>query len=363
MHNPFVELILVLVALYVHELAAWCPPPRRLLTQRLGGFGLHFPGWGWRSPVPWLISFDLDGFRVFPTEAGLFAYQPHRVTVARPPGWGRRLLRVDEAAKLGVQGGELRWRDQPLLNLPTGGLAESLARWIQQWAAAPDLAPGDALAPCLDVAAARRRVDEILRLTRPLRIAQSVLLTYVAVAAARLATGAFLFGSWQPLLIGLGVLLLPVLVLFYLAHRRVQPEALGDRIEGLLVMLLAFPAATRAADRVTRHALAEFHWATVLLAVGAETEAGSALREELRLLHLRRGAAGDDDPLARVEAEVAARTAELLSAFGAEHGIDLGEWAARPEHPTPGAVVCPLCGSEYVPGTTRCAECDRELGE
>jgi hypothetical protein len=368
--TPAVELALIIALLYVAELCARSAPPRRFFVEGAWRDGrLRRPGFVVRSALPWRTAYEVGGFHVHAGARGVYAYQPHRLSTNRPVGWGHRYVGYDALPRLVQHGVDLTWDGRLFLQLPAPHLAASLHAWLVRVATATPQARGalvgEAFARALDEGAVAARHHEVRCGTRLLRAVQTLFVAYLAAAVVQLARGAWLGGTWQVTLAATVACDLAVVAAFVLAHRRLVPGALDERMQHAVAMVLAFPAACRACDVVARHALAEFHFLAVARALGDERALREAARHELTLLR-RPSARGwlPDDGAAREALDEAREQAyERLARYVKTAGIDVAALLAAPAARSgdAGVIVCPSCHSEYVAGTVRCAGCEIDL--
>lgn len=183
-----------------------------------------------------------------------------------------------------------------------------------------------------------QRLERTLAATRVLRGFSLILFALLFVVAPLLAWRFTFERIGLDLIAAFIVCNAAMAILFFRAHRRIDPDDSWHRWTHAIVMLVATPSAVRAIDQTTRSAMREHD----PLAVAAHL-AGTEDRAVKTLLRELAHPLGDAPRDSRYDA---ARKAGFVHV----------------EEPPPGAsAYCPRCLSVYGAGTASCADCGIEL--
>jgi hypothetical protein len=207
----------------------------------------------------------------------------------------------------------------------------------------------EAMRAHFDVAEARARARRHARWSVPLLVSASAvfLALFVFVPRVVVATGT---KHWPFLVVSVYAWVLVCAVSMYVAHRKLTPDARGERWMHTLLMLPAPTMAMRGNDKLGRALMAGLHPVAVALGVlhgeARDDVVGRALRE---LKHPRGGRARDardEALLARVTTLARTEGVDVDNAFSAPTSLRAGQSA-----------WCPRCRAVYRDGTTTCADC------
>lgn len=269
-----------------------------------------------------------------------------------PVPWGAlRELRADGAA---VRAGER-------VVMRTG--SESRARHVAAWLAeVRDAAPErrEALVDAewralLDVHAARRQVRRERVVLRAVGASGATVGVTLFVATPMLLA----LGGW--LAAGVGLLATYTLsgvaaARTQAARRRLAPEGRSRSVERFAHLLLAPPAAARAADLATRDLLAPFHALAVAKAADAPGDARDEAIAELRRLSFP--LASEREACCPVGAAHRVRWQRHLAEWTARECGEVGDLLAPPPRGPGHAAWCPRCLAQYTRAAGDCADCD-----
>jgi hypothetical protein len=369
-------LLLLLGLLYAGECLVWVPAGGILLVRRGrrwmartadGGFGnrrgtLLPASWNPGSPA---VAVEVP-FRLSLAPEGLVAFRADQPGVRRRPPQTGRALPWTGVATLSRRHQE--WRDEQGLWARAATEAEAARglSWLRSLAALPPAEREERLraegSRAADVEAARRRLAEIRAAARGLSGTSLALFLYAFLLAPSLSLILGVERVLLPLLLGVLPFQIAIPWLFVRAHRRLCPEAMGDRRLGAFKLALSPPAAMRAPSLLWREALTGVPALAVLAAEGAS----DALRDLGRRMLLDALHPLDLDecpPEGRAaEAWARERRIEALRAVLLTAGEDPESLVAPPAEWEPGVTAyCPRCRQGYLRAEAPCAECRLHL--
>lgn len=258
------------------------------------------------------------------------------------------VYRVDSGAIVltGARRGRWRARIGPMLTL--GGKGGASMAPLLPPLATPAVWPGDAerlrsLGGGPAVALSRRaqkevvdRIDRFYEVVGPLRVACISLWIFVCGFAPAIVFWRGLAATWPELLfLGLAILGL-TLAAFWRAHRRLYPDARGERRSKTILMGVSPLGAIRAADHLSHGLLARAHPLVAAVALCPREEA-------VRLARWLYFAPDGHDPDVRRYLE----SSDLWDVVAAPPRLE--EMGA--------AAFCPRCHAQYVRASGDCSDC------
>ncbi|MBI5508330.1 MAG: hypothetical protein HY903_06215 [Deltaproteobacteria bacterium] len=363
MSESLQELALILAVIYLLEVVSYLPPPRRLFVQ---GLGRHFrpsaSGVVLRNPLPWAQSIASEPPVLRLGTTGVYAYQPHRQSTGRPREWGHRFLRYDAIGALTVAGPELEIDGRCFVQHASEIAARHSAALLDEVRRTPPAERQQVIerleAATLDVARADARLQTASRELLGLRLLGSLLFADLAGSSILLATTEWALRYWRPGVAACVCLIATVVWRFTVAHRRLYPDAAGDRWLKGFVLAVNFPSACRAAEAVSRDLVAGYHPVVVASLVCDR----GGLREVARQTLVELSYPSDDDDVpAEARAVIESARARARAALGAllpALGLSAAELLAPPErHDQSGAGYCPRCGTEFEAVDRPCPDC------
>jgi hypothetical protein len=180
------------------------------------------------------------------------------------------------------------------------------------------------------------RIDRFYEVVEPLRVACNSLWIFVFGLAPVIVFWRGLAGTWPELLL-LGLAFLGfTLVVFWRGHRRLYPEARGERRSKTILMGVSPLGAIRAADHLSHRLLAGAHPLVAAVALCPREEA-------VRLARWLYFAPDGQDPDVRRYLE----SSDLWDAVAAPPRLE--EMGA--------AAFCPRCHAQYVRASGECSDC------
>jgi hypothetical protein len=217
-----------------------------------------------------------------------------------------------------------------------------------------------ALADALDHEAAAARLATLRRHSLSLRIWCTGLFALIFVLGPLAVWRRGWVATWLPLLGSLVLLVVGCVVLFWWAHRKVYPEAKGERRLHMLVMLLNPLAAIRAHDGLSRQLLWDFHPLAAARAVGDGPVLEDLARKLLLDLHhpLQPICEGVSEEAVETEAWFRAKNRAALDDYVEGAEVDLPALLApAPPLDETCRVYCPRCECQFVRDEPTCGNC------
>ena len=314
----------------------------------------------WHGVAPWTLYFECEAFPLQFGEHGVYAYEAHRLSTPKPLGWGKRYRRYNDLNALATEGVILRSAAQPFLTAPSADAAVRYRDAISHMTKATDHARvkerKKLYARRFDTKALQKRLATTRRLVLPLRIFSTLLAFYCIAYLYAIIVDERAMLLWRLALAIFLVLLSSVLIYFHHGHRKLYPDAVGERWQRLFSMLLAFPAAWRAPSLLTRHAFNDFHWLAVAVETVPKPTAGALADAYMRALrHPDRGEWMDPDPEVRAAQDLARR--EIIVTVERFISARHLNTPARSDAPSPNERHCPRCRAAYTQQADECADC------
>jgi hypothetical protein len=355
------ELVVALIFLY----AAQCLkllPAGSAMVGRLGRGRRLWEGGGWRllSPLPFRVAHLGTRLPIREGPDGLRAIAPvSRFAFAPEPGPGLpfvpgRVERVEGRGKMvwvdGRPFARAIHRRQALLwlallsDLAGCGPVEARSRLAA------------AVASGFDLSRFRARQEDFTRACRALRWSGGAYFTGLFLLSPVLV---WVFHTEQGLALSLPVLIalhLATLVSLGLAHRRLLPDAAGERVELLIAAFLYPPGLLRGLQELANEVTSGFHPAVLACALLDDEDRHRFLRIELgRLMQLREAAPAPGLGVAELELRALLGLAEAI-------GESESSLLTPPARVDPMAErYCPVCLTEYRATVDGCSDCGTQL--
>jgi hypothetical protein len=208
---------------------------------------------------------------------------------------------------------------------------------------------GDCLDNPLDVQGVKEAVEEVLRSSRWVAAGSQVLLFHLVVIVPLVLLGGVVPHGWKVLGGSLAVIQVFVAVTFTLAHRKLHPGQLGDRIQHLVSMFFFPPDGVFAADHLANRTLDAFHPLAAALVLCGEDEGRKVAGEYLRVWQ---------NPLAEEGAGKSGEYLEKVKILVDEMGWSVGEVAGPPLPDAQDSLAyCPRCHAQFLVAEGSCPDC------
>lgn len=375
--SDYAGLALVVVALYLSECIVWARHgavvvtapwlfwPRLRVLSRLGTARGAFtvlnplPPFGRVYVVePWPFSVAAAG--VVAARSFAIAGEPRPLETGRALAW-------PEVVKVTVVEKDVHVAGALFARCSSAAHARAAARALSSIAAAASdqqraRAIDELLAAHLDPLEARTRARRHVRWSAPLLVGSIGVFAAIFVIVPRvvLATG---LQHWPSLLAIVYAWVLVSVAAMYLAHRKLAPDARGERWLHTLLMLPAPTMAMRGNDKLGRHLMAGLHPFAVALGVLSGRARDDVVARALRDFAFPRRAAPTAAPMTTDDAQALAiergfRDLALARAMALAngHGIDIVAAFAPPALRAGQRAWCPRCHLAYrQPGA--CSDC------
>ena len=374
------SLLVVLALIYLSECLVWVGRGAVAFASWTGKrFRPRFPGsvmgntrggFLFSKPLPPLgIVLLNQPFPVSISSATVFACSSTCLNSIGRPEQTARLLRLDDLRDITTVGRELRVNGALLLKAISPFTARHIAGVLNRLHKLPEpdraAAVRTVIEDSLDADAVSKRFDEYRARSRRLRVLSNVLFVYLFLLVPPLLWQ-FGFGKFGlGLLAGMLAQSAVIAVLFRRAHATLYPGADEERFKPFLTMMLAPPAAIRAADILARHLVENAHPLAVARALSSpETFRRLSRQVLIDLRHPLLPVCPTRDALA-AETEEQFRTMmhAAVSAFVRKSGLNPDELTAAPQPAESGnQSYCPRCGAQFLMIEGVCRDCgDRPL--
>lgn len=357
--SDLVALGAIVVALYLSECVVWARHGAFVVTAPfLFGAKLHtLSRLGGTTRGAFTLLNPLPPFgRVYVVEPFPFTMHVDRVVASRhfslaheplPQDTGREVA-WDDAKNARAIDRDVHVGASVFARCSTPRHARAAASVLARVASSHDrpAAREDAMRAHFDVADARTRAHAHARWSVPLLVAASGVFValFVFVPRVVMATGT---KHWPLLVVSVYAWVLVSVVSMYIAHRKLVPDARGERWLQTLLMLPAPTMAMRGNDKLGRALMAGLHPIAVALAVLQGSTRDDVIARALReLKHPRGSHAPDDALLARVTKLARDQGVDVDASFTPPRSLRAGHGA-----------WCPRCHAVYRDGTTTCADC------
>jgi hypothetical protein len=369
------SLLLVLALIYLSECLVWVPRGAVAFASWRGRrFGLRPSGTGMSNqrgglllsnPLPPLGTvFIVPNLPVSLAPAAVFAYSSECLDPGGRPWQTARHLPIKEIRKVAADGRKLRVNGELFLKAASTFSARWLAELLRRLRKTPEHERAEfikqMLDESLDTAKLAVRWRDFQSRARLIRILSNGLFVYLflVVAPLILRFGFGQFGLW--LLVGMLAQTITIAVLFRRAHMALYPDAGEERLKPFLTMLLAPPAAIRAADLLARHLLETFHPLAVAQVLCSSVRFKSFARQallDLRYPLLPVCPTTEPEPVATEQWFRTARR-EAAEKFVQLAGLKPDDLTAMPGPTEPAnQSCCPRCGAQFVTRSGTCSDC------
>src|ERR1051326_3420645 len=369
------SLLLVLALIYLSECLVWVRHGALAFASWRGkNFRVRFSRAGLANqrgglllsnPLPPLgVVLFVQDFPMSLSDAALFAYSSAALDPAGRPAQTARYFSFENARDVAADGRKVLVNGEVFLKAASTFSARWLAERLRCLGKTPKPKRADAIKELLDESLDAEKISARWRdfqtRVRPVRILSNGLFVYLFLVVApliwRFRFGHF--GLW--LLAGMLGQTIAIAVLFRGAHQSLYPDAGEERLKPFLTMLLAPPAAIRAADLLARHLLEDFHPLAVARVLCSPERFKSFARRaliDLRYPLLPVCPTNEPGPVATEQWFRTARQA-AVEAFLARAGLQPDELIAPPG-PTEPAIqsYCPRCGAQFLLRTGTCVDC------
>jgi hypothetical protein len=347
---------LVLALIYAAECIRWLRPGQTLARS--------WRGRRWRFAGPSRLLGNHRGGIVacppLPPLGTVYVSSPPALLLA-PEGFAptndpQRTLAWSEQLRFEAEGRTVRVDGRRFFTAPSPGLARHAARTLHQLARLAPAQRPDAIrrefAESFDVAAVRRRLDELTAAARGLRPLANGLFVFVFGIAPLVAWRVGFTNCWWTLLLGAFALAIPAAWRFRRAHLALFPDADDERFNHFLIVLLSPVSAIRAHDLLSRPLLETFHPLAVIRALGDDATFRAAAERTLR--DLRYG----PEPAHAIGAAPRGTLLAVLEEFLRGERIDPATLLRPPATVEPGcAAYCPRCLAQFTSAGGGCPDC------
>jgi hypothetical protein len=373
--DPFLELLVVLGAIYLYDCLQW--------VRREGTVFRSFRGTRFHAvPGTRFAGHERAGFtfgQPLPPFGRLHVTQPcpvslsvecaySHVAAAHNPG-GKiptdpRLVAWTEMKDVRAEGREVLVGGKRFVTSSSPRGAEHVASLLVRLRDTPrerrQAAIEREIASWFDVERVRTLDAGLRAVLAPPTWCATVLFVVLYVALPVLGYTVGLAVSW--LWIGIAVLAahITTLVVYTRARRRLRPGRTAELVGELVPLVLAPPAAIRVGDVLTRDAFADLHPLAVARALVPDAEFAEMLERAGRdAVHpLLPPCPSDDARAIACEAEHRARMVHAMERFAREVGADPTAWRGPPRVVEPDCTLyCPRCSRQYLPIAMTCEPC------
>ena len=208
---------------------------------------------------------------------------------------------------------------------------------------------GSSAVDLLDMERAKEKIERVLQSSELVVAASQLLFLYLALLVPLVLLTGLVPHGWKVLGGSLVIILSLLLTSFGLAHRRLHPEDLGKRIQGIITMMFFPPAGIFAADRLAAGTVDDVHPLTAVLVLCPEAEARRIAGQYMRQW---RYPLEDDDP------DRAAEYLEAATTLLDSQGWNPGEISGPPRPDDPESVsYCPRCHAQFLIDDGTCPDC------
>jgi hypothetical protein len=344
----------------VFEHSPWPVNNPRLAGEYLGNYRR---GLVYANPFPPLGSL----FRCYPWPLSLApdrvaSYISQALTDLGQPPQLLSIVDYRHIQSLSVRGKKLFINKQLFAQCPTEGSALDMMRLVKALEEfTVEQREGfivDALNKTLDVTELKKRIADFQQCGKIPRILANVLWGYLFIFSPAVLW--FSGSRWLLLLLAVGVLLLhiPIVIFFWMAHRRLYPEQGDERMNLFIHMLLFPPAAVRVGDALSLDLLKDFH----PLAAASVYCTPKQFRRFARkvLLDLQYPLCPDfvTEEIKAVEQWQRKQLLDAIEAFLKKNGTTKEDLLETPVNRDSAARShCPRCQTPYIIPTGTCADC------
>lgn len=351
--TEFLELAVVVIALYVSELVVYLPPGRAALIV-LGKRVRVLRGLGLLSPFPWSRRYDLDDFHLQFGQTSVVAYAPHRIDSRKPLGYAAATSTYEEMVVIDIrEKTTVRINAKDFIVAPSASAALRGKRELDEVRNADDKKRPALIRALVERTLDPKVVEAVAKKDKsvlyPLALATTLHSLCVIAVVTFLVFG--YVDHWKRLVGALAVTWVYGIFRFYRAHKALRPDARGERRMRTFMYCLSPVGLIKACDFITKERLADVHWLGALRALGTERQSQDALRGVKREL---------DHPSNRtwISDEPAAKTAQTefrAVVSGVLEPLVKTETSAKDDE---GIVVrCPSCGAAYTKLVAKCFDC------
>jgi hypothetical protein len=208
---------------------------------------------------------------------------------------------------------------------------------------------GRSVSECLDLEQSRRSIDEIRGAVSHVLPLSRVLFVYLVGLVPVALLTSLVPNRWPVLGITLALIQVALLLEFGLAHRRLFPDRLGERIKDISMILLFPPAGVFAAERLSAVVLDELSPLPAAMVLCPESEAK-------RVAHLY--ACKWRYPLLAKDAEISAAYLQGAEILWKNRGWSLEELLAPPVADSfESQSYCPRCHAQFLVSGGDCPDC------
>jgi hypothetical protein len=201
----------------------------------------------------------------------------------------------------------------------------------------------------LDVPEAEKAVQGVFRASRLVLPGSQVLLVYLVGFVPLVLLGNIVPHGWKVLGATLAVLQVFMAVTFFLAHGKLHPQAVGDRIQHLVIMFFFPPAGVFASDHLANRTLDGLHPLAVALVLCPRDDARKMAEEYLRAWK---------NPLTGEDTEGVAAYLATAEKLLVERDWDPAVLAGPPEPDEAASLAfCPRCHAQFLTVEGTCPDC------